>query len=245
MSLGISGGGDVFGRRVKRTYSQIMMDELNEGFDHLWLAGAAAAAGLGSTVGPRWAQTRVVAGPPVSRFRDAASLSWESTVSAIAPLVGVARSEARRAATRDLAGRAVARGVAGRMTGQLRKEKAMKKGKSMSRKGWMVTTGLVTLGAGAGIAGALMMRRRRRAQWEEFDARAAVDMTQGDAILVDSPGAPMTGKGGAGEGSAAKAAKSSTPPGNASGRHDDERPASASTMDMGRANQPSKNSRLS
>lgn len=156
----------MFGLRDKRTYSQIMRDELDEGFDHLWQAGAAAAAGLGATFGPRWADTKIIVAPPANRLRDAATQSWGSTVSAVAPLVSLARAEA------------------GRATRRRREQEAKKRGMSMSRRGWLTFGGIAAAGVVAGIAGTLIMRRRRRAQWDEYDAQAEAEMARGEAALA-------------------------------------------------------------
>src|SRR5439155_5300580 len=48
----------VFGHREVKTHSQLMRDELGEGFDHLWQAAGHVANGVGATVGPRWDSAR-------------------------------------------------------------------------------------------------------------------------------------------------------------------------------------------
>jgi hypothetical protein len=145
----------VFGRRQVKTQSQLMRDELSEGFGHLWQAAAHAAAGIGATVGPKWDSTKEHLPPRTRTMRDAAAYGWDSTMAAFAPLMDAARSSA----------------VTATRKAQKARKKAMKKESGMSRKRATILVGLLTAGAAAGAAGALIARRRNRAKWEEYEAR--------------------------------------------------------------------------
>jgi hypothetical protein len=159
--------GYVFGRRQVKTHSQLMRDELSEGFGHLWQAAAHAAGGIGATVGPKWDTAKGHLPHQAGSMRDAAAHGWESTVAAFVPLMEAARANAA-AATKNA---------------QKARKKAMKKESGMARKRATILVGLLTAGAAAGAAGALIARRRNRARWDEYEAqgmkamRSAADKT--------------------------------------------------------------------
>ena len=145
----------MFGRRQVKTHSQLMRDELSEGFGHLWQAAAHAAGGIGATVGPKWDSARDHLPARTGTMRDAAAHGWESTLAAFAPLMDAARTGAATATKNAHKAR----------------KKAMKKESGMSRKRATILVGLLTAGAAAGAAGALIARRRNRAKWDEYEAQ--------------------------------------------------------------------------
>jgi cytoskeletal protein RodZ len=69
----------------------------------------------------------------------------------------------------------------GRMTEAARKAEAKnaravgQKESDMSRKRWSMLAGLLAAGAAVGAAGALVMRRRKRQQWEEYGPSPALE----------------------------------------------------------------------
>lgn len=144
------GVGTVF-RRQKLTRAELVRREFGEGFDHLMQAAAHAAGGVGATVGPRAAVVRGYLAPGVGKVR-------ESTVTAFAPIAVAAKQGS------DQAKKANARAT-----------KKIKKETSMSRKRWPMLAGLLAAGAAVGAASALVMRRRKRAQWDEYDPSTALD----------------------------------------------------------------------
>lgn len=125
-----------------------MRRELGESVDHLMQAAAHAAGGVGATVGPRVAVVRTYMAPGMGKVRNVASQGWESTVTALTPLTAAAKEGSRKA-----------------MVLRIKKEK-----RSMARKRWSMLAGLLAAGAAVGAAGAMVVRRRRRAQWDEYDA---------------------------------------------------------------------------
>jgi hypothetical protein len=146
--------GYVFGRRQVKTHSQLMRDELSEGFGHLWQAAAHAAGGVGATVGPKWDSAKGHLPPRAGKMRDAAARGLGSTVVAFAPLMEAARVGATTA-TRQA---------------QKAAKKAAKR-ESGTRRRRTILVGLLAAGAAAGTAGAIVARRRNRAKWEEYEAR--------------------------------------------------------------------------
>jgi hypothetical protein len=51
----------------------------------------------------------------------------------------------------------------------------------MSRKRWPMLAGMLAAGAAVGAAGALVMRRRKQQQWQEYDPSHAMDPVAADA----------------------------------------------------------------
>jgi len=144
----------VFGRRQVKTHAQLMRDEMSEGFGHLWQAAAHAAGGIGATVGPKWDSTKGHLPARMGTMRDTATHGLDSTLAAFAPLMDAARTGAATATRKA----------------QKARNKAMKKESGMSRKRATILVGLLTAGAAAGAAGAMIARRRNRAKWEEYEA---------------------------------------------------------------------------
>jgi hypothetical protein len=145
----------VFGRRQVKTHSQLMRDELSEGFGHLWQAAAHAAGGVGATVGPKWDSAKEHFPPRAGSMRNAAAHGLDSTLAAFMPLMDAARTGAANATKKA----------------QKARKMAGKKESGMSRKRATILVGLLTAGAAAGAAGAIIARRRNRARWEEYEAQ--------------------------------------------------------------------------
>jgi hypothetical protein len=144
-------------RRTTKSHRQLAKDELSESFDHLMQAATHLAGGVGKSVGPRVNTAREYMSPATGKMRNSATQGWEATIAALAPLAEAARDGARQAG------------------GTARKAKAKnlkairKKENRMSRKRWPMLAGLLAAGTAVGAAGALVMRRRKRQQWEEYD----------------------------------------------------------------------------
>lgn len=161
----------MFGSGRRKTRSQLMRDELSEGFDHLMQAATYAAGGVGATVGPRVIMARGYMSPTAGKVMDAASQGWGTTVTTLAPLAAAARQGAVQAGMK--ARKARRRSMAIPMR---------KKGPNMSRR--FMLAGLLTAGAAAGAVGALVMRRRKQQRWEEYDPNQAMESTNMRAQAV-------------------------------------------------------------
>jgi gas vesicle protein len=163
--------GYVFGRRRQaKTHGQLMREELNEGFGHLWQAAAHAAGGVGATVGPKWDTARDHLPPSIGKARTLAASGLGTTIAAFTPLLVAARTGAETATTKARKAR----------------NKAVKKESGMSRKRTTVLVGLLTAGVAAGAAGAIMARRRSRAKWDEYEQRGIQAARQGARSVFDA-----------------------------------------------------------
>lgn len=144
----------------KKTRSQLMRDELGESWEHFLAAATYAANGMGQKVGPG-----------TTKVRGAANRSWESTAAALAPLAAAYREGAANATAAAL---------------KLKKKaKTATKGSSVSKhnnsKRTGLLLGLLAGGVAIGVAGALVMRRRRQQQWAEYDSTSDLDSMSADA----------------------------------------------------------------
>ncbi|WP_173157916.1 hypothetical protein [Phytohabitans suffuscus] len=98
-------------------------------------------------------------------------------MSALAPLAAAAAEGAREAGrTTKQAGRKARRAGATK----IRAVTPMKESR-MSRRRWPMLAGLLTAGAIVGAAGALVMRRRKQQQWQEYDPGQAMEPVAADA----------------------------------------------------------------
>lgn len=125
-------------------------------------AATYAANGMGATIGPA-----------TGRMRGAASRGLGSTTSAFTPMVAAYRAGA-------LDAQAAAKKSKGRL-------KAQKKGKRMSRNRVGMLMGMLAVGAAVGAGSALMMRRRRRQQWSEYDPSQALESMRSETEPMGRP----------------------------------------------------------
>lgn len=134
-----------------------MRAELGESWDHFLAAASHAANGVGHSVGPQ-----------ATKLKGAASQGWTSAAGAMAPLAKAYRLGAADAA-------AAALNLKSKATD------SRKKGNAVSKKRTGMLMGLLVAGAAVGATGALVMRRRRKQQWSEYDPTAALDSMSSDA----------------------------------------------------------------
>ncbi|GAA4453821.1 hypothetical protein GCM10023170_044580 [Phytohabitans houttuyneae] len=160
----------MLGLARRKTRSQLVKAELGESFDHFMQAATHAAGGVGATMGPK-------AADGAHRVKESASSGWESTMATLAPLAAAAAEGAREAGrTTKRAGRKARKAGATKM-----RAVSPKKESRMSRRRWPMLAGLLAAGAAVGAAGALVMRRRKQQQWQEYDPSHAMDPVAANA----------------------------------------------------------------
>jgi hypothetical protein len=155
-----------------------MKQELGQSVDHFKRAATIAAQETSATVAPKInaAKDRVQdkVQPAVSTAKDAASSGWESAVATLTPLITAASDNMRQTGKQTVkvskrqakankknakklekrANRALGRKQRGRRTGKL--------------------FGLALAGAAVGAGAAYVVRKRRTAQWDEYDPSAPI-----------------------------------------------------------------------
>jgi len=152
----------------KRTRGELMRSELGESWDHFLAAATHAANGVGKSVGPR-----------ATILKGAAVRGWDSTASTLAPLAVAYREGAADATAAAL---------------KLRKRsQSSKKEKSVSNRRTGMLIGLLAAGAALGAAGALVVRRRRKQEWSEYEPTGALESMSADARAMADQTSGRTG----------------------------------------------------
>jgi gas vesicle protein len=159
------------------TRGQMAKREFSVGLDHMMQAAQHAAGGMGSAMGPHMHSMRSMMLPAAGRVRGAASYGWGSTVSGLAPLMLAARTGAREATEAA---------IKAKVTG-VKRRKAKQKRMGMA-------LGLLAAGVAFGAVTALVVRRRRRNAWEEYDPSDALESMMGKADHMKEKAAGMKTK---------------------------------------------------
>lgn len=158
-------------RRKRR--SAIMKNELNQSVDHLKRAATIAAQETSATVGPKLTAAKEAAmervQPAASKAMDSASSGWDSAVATITPLVAAAGDNLRTAGKvtkkQAKANKKAARKNAARL--EKRANKVLGRKQSGSKAGKLI--GFALIGTAVGAGAAYVVRRRRAAQWDEYE----------------------------------------------------------------------------
>jgi hypothetical protein len=141
-----------------------MKNELGQSMDHFKRAASLAAQETGSTVGPRVQAAVGRVQPVAAKARGAATTGWESAVATLSPLVAAATENARQ-------------------TGKVTKKQAKKNKKNAQklqkrasqtvgrkpRRGGSKLLGFALVGTALGVGAAYAAKRRKAAQWDEYD----------------------------------------------------------------------------
>jgi hypothetical protein len=154
----------VFATMRRKSRSRRMKNELGQSMDHFKRAASLAAQETGSTVGPR-VQAAVGRVQPVAvKARGAASSGWESAVATLSPLVTAATVNARQAGK-------VSKKQAKKNqknAQKLQKQASQAVGRKPRRRGSKLV-GFALVGTALGVGAAYVAKRRKSAQWDEYD----------------------------------------------------------------------------
>lgn len=163
-----------------RTRAQLVREELSESLDHAVKAATHAASGIRSA--------GVQMAPAAGRFRDTASQRWEATVAAFNDTSGMSGQDLRAMRKARKLQRARRLSQAG---GPILVRTARKRSRRGSRRTPRMM-GLLAAGMAVGAATAMVLRRRRQ-QWEEYDATEALAAAGAAGAAAETPlgGAPM------------------------------------------------------
>jgi hypothetical protein len=159
----------VFATMRRKNRSAKMKSELGQSVDHFKRAASIAAQETSATVGPRFNAAKDRVQPTAVKAKDAASNSWESALATLTPLVAAATDSARQTgkSTTKAGKKAVKSNKKNAKKLEKRTNKALGR-KQKSRSG-LKLGGLLLAGAAVGAAGAYVVRKRRREQWDEYD----------------------------------------------------------------------------
>lgn len=170
-----------------------MRNELGQSVDHFKRAATIAANETSATVAPKINAARDRVQPAASAAKDAASQSWDSALAAL-----TAASENVRQAgktTKKVSKRQFKAEQKQARKLQKKAEKAV--GRKKSRTGRLF--GYALLGTAVGIGAAYVARRRREAQWDEYEPTtrtgaddAAFEPTEPNAYTTSNGTVPVT-----------------------------------------------------
>ncbi len=158
-----------------------MKNELGQSVDHFKRAATMAAQETSSTVGPKLTAVRDAAidrvQPAASKAKETASTGWGSAVATITPLVVAASDNLRNAGKvtkkQTKANKKNAKKNAGKL--EARANKALGRQQGGRKAGRLIGFALVGTAIGAGAA--YFVRKRKAAQWDEYDPTSPVPLT--------------------------------------------------------------------
>jgi len=163
----------VFATMRRKRRSTKMKNEIGQSVDHFKRAASLAAQETGATVGPKINAARDRVQPAAVKAKDAASTSWDSALAALTPLVTAATQTTTTSKKALKASKKDAKKSAKKI--EKRANKALDR-KQSSRKSTLA--GLALVGAAVGVAAAYVVRRRKAAQWDEYDPSAPIASAQ-------------------------------------------------------------------
>ncbi|MEU4242958.1 hypothetical protein [Actinoplanes sp. NPDC026619] len=158
-------------RRKRR--SRQMKTELGQSVDHFKRAATLAAQETSATVGPTLAAAVDRVQPAAAKAKDKASSGWDSAVATITPLVAAASDNVRQAGkvSKRQAKKSAKQNKRNAQKLQKRANKAI--GRKQGHRGSRLL-GFALLGTAVGVGAAYVAKRRKAAQWDEYDPAAQV-----------------------------------------------------------------------
>jgi hypothetical protein len=166
----------VFAIMRQKRRSTRMKSELGQGVEHFRRAAALAAQETGATVGPRWNAARGRVQPAVSQAKGAASTGWGSAIATLAPLVTAAAENVRQTGKESKKASRADKKHAAKKAKKLQKQADKAVGRKRGKGGKLF--GLALAGAAVGAGAAYAAKRRKAAQWDEYDPSAPISSTE-------------------------------------------------------------------
>jgi hypothetical protein len=180
----------VFATMRRKSRNRQMKNELGQSMDHFKRAASLAAQETSATVGPRLKDAKDRVQPAAVKAKESASSGWDSAVATLTPLVAAATDQVRQT-TVKVSGKQV------RNTAKANKKSARKlekrANKALGRRSKSKLVGYALLGTAIGVGAAYMAKRRKAAQWDEYDPAAPIATAQAgadDAAFEPDGGSP-------------------------------------------------------
>jgi len=160
----------------RKSRNRRMKNELGQSVDHFKRAAALAAQGTGATVGPTLAAAVDRVQPAAAKAKGAASSGWDSAVSTLGPLVVAATDNVRQAGkvSKRSTKQAAKRNKKNAKKLQKRANAAIGRDKGKKRRSRLL--GYALIGTAVGFGAAFAAKRRRAAQWDEYDPAAPINV---------------------------------------------------------------------
>ena len=164
----------MFATMRRRSRSRRMKNELGQSVDHFKRAASIAAQETSATVGPKLQTAVDKVQPAAAKAKDAASTSWDSALATLTPLVNSASDNVRHAGKMSKRQAKKAAKQNKKYAKQLRNKVDKKSGK---RRGSRLM-GYALIGTAVGVGAAYLAKRRKAAQWDEYDPATPVGSSQ-------------------------------------------------------------------
>jgi hypothetical protein len=183
----------VFATMRRKSRNKRMKNELGQSVGHFKRAATLAAQETSATVGPKLNAAVDRVQPAAVKAKDAASSGWDSAVATITPLVVAATDNVRQA------GKVSKRQA--RKTAKVNQKKARKLqkranaalGRKQHKGRGSKLVGLALIGTAIGVGAAYAAKRRKAAQWDEYEPAAPVGAAQvGETDDAFEPTDPST-----------------------------------------------------
>jgi hypothetical protein len=155
-----------------------MKNELNQSVDHLKRAATIAARETSATVGPKLTTAKEAAmdriQPAAVKAKDSASSGWDSALATLTPLVAAAGDNLRQTGKvtkkQSKANKKATKKNAAKLEKRANKVLGRKQGGRKASK----LVGFALVGTAVGAGAAYVVRKRRAAQWDEYEPAAPV-----------------------------------------------------------------------
>jgi hypothetical protein len=168
----------VFATMRRKNRSMRMKNELGQSVDHFKRAATLAAQETSATVGPKLNAAVDRVQPAAVKAKDVASSGWDSAVATITPLVTAAADNVRQTGK---VSKKKARKAA--KENQKRAQKLQKRanaalGRKQHRGRGSKLLGLALIGTAIGVGAAYAAKRRKAAQWDEYEPATPIGSAQ-------------------------------------------------------------------
>jgi hypothetical protein len=185
----------VFATMRRKRRSRRMKNELGQSMDHFKRAATLAAQETSATVGPTLAAAVDRVQPAATKAKDAASSGWDSALATITPLVAAATENVRqtgKVTKREAKKNAKQAAKTNKRQAKKLEKKANKAlGRKQGRRGSRLL-GFALLGTAVGVGAAYAAKRRKAAQWDEYDPAGPTSPVGGADDAAFEPIEPTT-----------------------------------------------------
>ncbi|MGX6604624.1 hypothetical protein ACWKSP_21205 [Micromonosporaceae bacterium Da 78-11] len=171
----------MFATMRRKSRNTRMKNELGQSVDHFKRAASLAAQETSATVGPKFNAAKDRVQPAATAAKDVASTGWDSALATLTPLVAAATDNVRQTGkvTKKSAKKAVKDNKKNAKKLEHRANKAL--GRKQSKGKGSKLFGFALLGAAVGVGAAYAAKRRRAAQWDEYDPATPISSSVGGA----------------------------------------------------------------
>jgi hypothetical protein len=155
-----------------------MKNELGQSVDHFKRAASLAAQETSATVGPTLAAAVDRVQPVAVKAKGAASSGWDSAVATITPLVTAATDNVRQAGKVSKRSAKKAAKQNKRNAKKLQKRANAAIGRKKGKRRGSRLLGYALIGTAVGVGAAYVAKRRKNAQWDEYDPATPISSAQ-------------------------------------------------------------------